>query len=192
MTGHYPSDQTGKPIVDRNLALKACCSVAQSILSSKTNSQLDKALKQSLSYHEDLLKQAELSKSNEIVEMASKIENMKSERIIASGIISKLKNGLLSLRVKIREIQLNSKYADYVQRKHLLKVSTKYLQATESIIGPELGWYIIARPELDLNIVESELISLDESIQNLDMADGTNCFHIGKQKIAIRNELNKN
>ena len=41
LVGQYPSEQTGKPIVDRNLALEACFVVSQSVLSSKTNPQID-------------------------------------------------------------------------------------------------------------------------------------------------------
>jgi hypothetical protein len=191
LVGQYPSNQTGKPIVDLNLALRASLIVTESVLSSRNNAQLDSALKQSLAYHETLLHNAELSTSKEIVVMADQIENLKSKRVTKSGIIPKLKNGLLGLRVKVKELQLNSKYNGYVEKKHLLEVSSKYKEATDRIINPQLGWYIFSRPELNLNIVKSELIPVQESFRNLVLNGIISCYNIGNQEIVVRRELNQ-
>jgi hypothetical protein len=173
LVGRFQSQQTGKPIVDLNLALRASLIVAESVLSSRNNAQIDSALEQSLAYHETLLHNAELSTSKEIVTMANLIVNLKSKRVTKSGIIPKLKNGLLGLRVKVKELQLSSKYNSYLQKKHLLEVSSKYKEAADRIINPQLGWYIFSRSELDLNIVKSELIPVQESFRHF-VVDGYN------------------
>jgi hypothetical protein len=171
------------------LALRASLIVAESVLSSRNNAQIDSALEQSLAYHETLLHNAELSTSKEIVTMANLIVNLKSKRVTKSGIIPKLKNGLLGLRVKVKELQLSSKYNSYLQKKHLLEVSSKYKEAADRIINPQLGWYIFSRSELDLNIVKSELIPVQESFRHF-VVDGTiSCYSVGNQEIIMKREL---
>jgi hypothetical protein len=189
MVGKYPCDQTGKPVVDRNLALLACVGVMESILGPKTNNQLDSALDQSLIYYENLLHQTELSISHEIVNMVDTIETIQSERDLKSGIVPKLKNGLLSLRLKIKQISLNSKYNRYVKKSHLLEVSSQYKQTTDGIIGPELGWYLFSRPELDLNSVKSELIPFKEPYKDVIAKNKIKCYNIGNKKLVVRQDI---
>ena len=93
LVGVTQSQQTGKPKVDLNLALKACLVVTQSVISSKNNSQLDLALQQSLLKHENLLHEAEFNSSKEIINLAGEVENLKRKRVTKSGFIVKLKNG---------------------------------------------------------------------------------------------------
>lgn len=123
--------------------------------------------------------------------IADQIENLKSKRVTKSGIMPKLKNGLLGLRVKVKELQLNSKYDGYIQKKHLLKVSSKYKEATDRIINPQLGWYIFSRPELNLDIVKSELIPIQESLKHFVLNGQIRCYNIRNQEILVRRELNQ-
>lgn len=201
LVGGSPSSQTGKPIVDFNLALEASFVVAESILSHRINTQLDLSLKQSLNYHESLLHDAELSSSKEIIDIANQVENLKSKKIAKSGFIPKLKNGFLGLRVKVKELQLNSKYNKYIQKRHLLAVCSKYKQATDGIINPHIGWYNFAIPELNLNIVKSELIPIqgvnrtfsinEETFAQLVRDRRLSLHTIGNQNVVSRRELNQ-
>jgi hypothetical protein len=189
MVGRNPSTQTGKPIIDRNLALEACADIMESVLSAKTNSHIDTALKQSLIYHETLLKQTELSTAQEIVDKATEIGRVKSRREVNSGIPARLKNAWLSLQAKIKEMRLNSKYKRYIQKRHLFKVSKMYKQATDAIIAPELGWYLFSKEELSLDIVKPELIPIQQSYQNLIVNHSINRYQIGKDVVVLRKEL---
>ena len=162
LVGRSPSNQTGKPKIDLNLALKACFVVTESVLSSRTNTQLDLSLKQSLNYHENLMHDAELVVSTKIIEMAKQVQNLESKRITKSGTVSKLKNWLISLRVEIKNLQLNSKYNKYLQKKHLIKVSSKYKQATDNLINPHVGWYNFSISELNFSTVKNQLIPIQE------------------------------
>ena len=173
------------------MALKASFVVTKSVLNSKNNAQLDSALKQSLTYHETLLQNVELSTSKEIVVMADQIANLKSKRVTKSGIMPKLKNGLLGLRIKVKELQLNSKYSGYIKKKHLLKVSSKYNEATDRIINPQVGWYIFSKPELNLNVVKSELIPLQDSFRDLVLNGKISCYKLRNQEIVVRRELHQ-
>jgi len=76
IVGAYQSQQTGKPKVDLNLALKACIVITESVISPKNNIQLYLALKQSLTYHETQLHNVELAVSKQIIEVARQIESL--------------------------------------------------------------------------------------------------------------------
>ena len=97
-------NQTGKPKVDLNLALKACLVVTQSVISSTNNSQLDSALQQSLLRYENLLCEAEFHSSKEIIILAGEVENLRRKRVVKSGFIDRLKKGFFSLRVEVKEL----------------------------------------------------------------------------------------
>jgi hypothetical protein len=189
MVGRNQSTITGKPIVDKNLALEACADIMESVLCAKTNSQIDTSLKQSLIYHQGLLQQTELSTAQEIVDNAIEIEQLKSKREVKSGVVTKLKNGWLGLRVRIKKIRLSSKYKNYLQKKHLFKISKMYGQATDAIIAPELSWYIFSKEELNLNNVKPELIPIQQSYRELIDNHTVNSYKIGNDEVVFRKEL---
>jgi hypothetical protein len=189
MIGRKPSTITGKPIIDKNLALEACADVMESVLCAKTNSQIDTSLKQSLIYHQSLLQQTELSSAQEIVDNVIEIEKMNSMKEVKSGLVTKLKNGWLSVRVRIKSVQLSSKYKKYIQKKHLFKVSEMYRKATSAIVAPELGWYLFSKEELNFNDVKPELMPIQQSYQDLIANHTVNRYQIGKDEVVFRKEL---
>jgi hypothetical protein len=197
LVGAIQSQQTGKPKVDLNLALKTCIVVTESVISSKNNSQLDLALKQSVLRHETLLHETELDTSKEIISLTGEVEKLKRNRVTKSAFIVKLKNGFLSLRIKVKELQLNNKYKGYLQKKHLLRVYANYRNETNGIISPHIGWYNYVIPELNLNRVKNELIPIQEasrifggSLIELVNSGKINSYRIGNQGIIVRSELN--
>ena len=201
LTGFEPMKSFAEPIIDLNLGFKASYLVSKSVLSSKNSSQLDLTLKQSLNHYENLLDDAELSISAKMTKMAKQVENLESKKITKSGIVPKLKNWLLSFRIELKNFQLNSKYNGYLQKKHLLKVSKKYKEATDEIIGPNVGWFIYSRPELDFSIVKNQLIPLkdvadyflsnEERIRQSLKEINFSVYKIGKKELVDRKEVNK-
>ena len=181
LSGHEALQTFAKPIIDFNLGFRASYLVTKSVLSPRNNSQLDLALKQSIAYHEALMIGAELDVSTQIIDVAKQIENLETKRIIKSGIVSKLRNWLLSLRVEIKNLQLNSLYNNYLQKKHLIKVLSKYKEATDDLINPQVGWYRFSIPELNFNFVKKQLIPLPEVSKYFMVTDQT-----------IRDSLKKN
>jgi hypothetical protein len=197
LVGVTQSQQTGKPKVDLNLALKACIVVTESVISSKNNSQLDLALKQLVLRYENLLHEAELYSSKEIISLTGEVENLKRKRLTKSGVIVKLKNGFLSLRIKVKELHLNNKYKEYIQKKHLLRVYVNYRNETGGIISPHVGWYNYLIPELNFDIVKNELIPIQEaskifggSLIELVNSGKINSYRIGNHGVIVRRELN--
>jgi hypothetical protein len=201
LSGHEALQTFAKPIIDFNLGFKASYLVIKSVLSPRSNSHLDLALKQSLVSHETLLHQAELDVSKQIIEVAKQIENLETKRIIRSGIVPKLKNWLLSLRVEIKNLHLNSKYNKYLQKKHLIKISNKYKQATDSLISPHVGWYNFSISELNFNIVKKQLSPLQEvtkyfmvneqTIKESLKKNNASSHVIGDKVLVERKEVNK-
>jgi len=186
LVGEYQSTQTGKPIVDRNLALMASVAVIRSVTSSTTNSKIDDALKQFHRNYENMLQEAEISTSTKILTMANQVEQLKNRRTPDSRLIARLKNVLLSLRVSFREWRLGSDYRKYEEMRHLLAVATKYKEATDRIMNSEIGWYNFARPELNLKIVERDLVPLE----SLGISSAVPYHNIGKLRIVSRREVN--
>ncbi len=201
LTGFEPMKSFAEPIIDLNLGFRASYAVSKSVLSSKNSSQLDLTLKQALNHYEYLLHDAELAISAKMIEMSKQVENLKSKKIIKSGIVPKLKNWLLSFRVELKNFQLNSKYNGYLQKKHLLKVSKKYKEATDEIIGPNVGWFIFSRPELNFSIVKNQLIPLkdvanyfmsnEETIRKSFKKINSSVYQIGNRELVDRKEANK-
>ena len=142
---------------------------------------------------------AELAVSTQIIEVAKQVENLENKKITKSGIVPQLKNWLLSLRVEIKNLQLNSKYDKYVQKIHLIEVSCKYKEAADRIINPHMGWYNYSIPELSLNIIKSELIPIQEINSNFSINEETfaqlvkdkrlSVHTIGNQNVVSRREL---
>ncbi len=186
LTGHERRRTFAKPIIDFNLAFRASYLVTKSALCPRNNPQIDLALEQSLAYHENLLHDAELAVSKQIIETAKQIENLKNKRISKSGLVPSLKNWLLRLRVEIREMQLNSRYKWYVQKKHLLEINAKYRTATDIIIGPHVGWYNFLIPQLNIDNVKSELVPIQE-LEYLVNSEASYLI-LGDQKVICRRE----
>ena len=199
LVGKNQSQQIGKAKVDLNLALKASLVVTESVISSKNNSQLDLALKRSLFRHENFLHESELSTSEEIINLARQVDSLKRKRVTKPGFVIKLKNGILVIRVKMKELQLNHKYTGYTQKRHLLKVQAKYKDETYGIVNPHIGWYNYFIPELNLNIVKNELISVQEESENLGVKEESvtdlvnsgriRSYKIGNHVVVVRRQL---
>ena len=200
LSGHEALQSFAKPIIDFNLGFRASYLFAKSVLSPASNLQLNLALKQTLGYHETLLYNAESTFSSQIVEIAKHVENLLSKRITKSGIVPKLKNWWLSLRLETKNYQLKSKYEKYVHKKHLSDVSAKYRGATNAIVNPHLGWYSFSIPELNFNVVKRQLIPLQEVAKyfmvNEDMFRETirnnsgSSFSINGKEFVERTEVN--
>jgi hypothetical protein len=201
LSGHEALQTFAKPIIDFNLGFRASYLVTKSVLSPRNNSQLDLALKQSLVSHETLLHKAELDVSKQIIEVAKQIKNLETKRIIKSGIVPKLKNWFLSLRIEIKNLQLNSKYNNYLQKRHLIKVSGNYKKATDTLINPHGDWYNFSVSELNFSIVKKQLIPLQEvskyfmvneqTIRDLLNKNNASSHVIGNKELVERKDVNK-
>jgi hypothetical protein len=201
LSGHEASQSFAKPIIDFNLGFRASYLVTKSVLSPTINLQLNLALKQTLSYHETLLQNTEVTFSSQIVEIAKQVKNLQSKKISKAGIVSKLKNWLLSLRLEIKNYQLKSKYDKYMHKKHLSDVSVKYQSATNAIIGPHIGWYNFSIPELNFNIVKSQLLPLQEvakyfiltedKFSEMIRKNSVSSYSIDGKELVERKEINK-
>ncbi len=199
IVGKTQSQQTGKAKVDLSLALKASLVVMESIISSKNNSKLDLALKQSLLKHENFLGESELSTSEVIINLARQVDSLKRKRVTKPGFVIKLKNGILIFRLKMKELHLNHKYNEYTQKRHLLKVHTKYKDETYGIVKPHIGWYNYSIPELNLNLIKNQLIPIQEASENFGVKEESvtdlvnsgriRSYKIGNQSVVVRRQL---
>jgi hypothetical protein len=201
LSGHEASQSFAKPIIDFNLGFRASYLVTKSVLSPTSNLQLNLTLKQTLRHHETLLQNAESTFSSKIVEIAKQVENLQSKKITKPGIVSKLKNWILSLRLEIKNYQLESKYDKYVHSKHLSDVSDKYQAATNALINPHFDWYNFSIPELNFNIVKRQLISLqavakyfmvsEKLFREIILENHISSLTIGKTELIERKAVNK-
>ena len=201
LVGDTPSKQTGKPKVDLNLALKACIVVTESVISPKNYSQLDLAIKSSLGHHQHLLFKVEADNSSQIIDSANQLSDLKSKKMIKPGFVARVKNGILTIRVKVKGLQLNRQYNRYVQKKHLHKVNSMYENHISAIVSPYVGWYNYFVPKLDFEIVKKEIVPLQQvsetfGIEEEAVAELVNCGKIkictiGNNEVVFRKELNQ-
>jgi hypothetical protein len=191
LTGHEQFTSYAKPIIDYNLGFRASYIITKSVLGPRSSPQLNLALKQSFAHHQTLLREREQLASNEIVGMVNQMENLKGKKVTNSGITPKLKNAILSLRLKVKELQTNSKYNSYLQKKHLLKIASKYNKDIDGIMNSQLGWYIFSRSKLDMNIVKSELVPVQNSFRDFITSGRIRSYNIRGKNIVLRRELNE-
>jgi len=188
-----------RPIVDLNMGLRASFVVSKSVLSSKTNHNLDASLNQLLQEHEKLLQTTEIKLANKIVDLLQKREKLKNEKTTTHGIKAKIKNSFLSFKVGIKNFQLYFKSREYETRGHLNRVAKRYSRATQATTKPYEGWYKYQIPKINLRIVEKELLPLNEVAKKLGTDEESirglknqfSIYHVRGQELVKRSELNE-
>ena len=162
LSGHEASKSFAKPIVDLNLALRASYAVIKSVLSSKNCPALENILRDELSNYKELMRTAEAELTNKIIRLVTEREELEKSKVPSSGLVSKIKNWILGIRIKLKDLAVNSNYKSYTQEKHLEKVIREYLKETNRAIVPYRGWYNFHIPKLNPNVVNKELMTIQE------------------------------
>lgn len=168
LSGHEQSKSFAKPIIDYNLAIRASFVVTKSILGSKKSPDLIKKLNDELLIYQEFLKTAEVNLSKKIIELVTEREKLQKAKTPSSGLISKIGNWVLSIRIKIKDMSAKSNYNNYQKKKHLDKIIRTYLNGTEKIVKRYKGWYSYNIPPLKKKIVLPELLTLKDVSQRLN------------------------
>ena len=159
LTGYEASKSFAKPIVDLNLGFRASYIISKSVLGPKMNSDLNNQIANNLAVHQILLNEAEDLLATQITELEQQREKLLKKKVTSQGIVNKLKNVFLFVRIKTKELQLNSKYQVYFQKKHFQKVAKKYKETTDEILARYVGWYNYSVPALDFTAVKRQLVA---------------------------------
>jgi len=162
LSGHRASKSFAKPVVDLNLALRASCVVTESVLSSKNCPALEKILRAELSDYQELMRTAEVELANKIIRLVNEREELEKRKVPSSGLVSKIKNWILGIRIKLKDLTVNSIYKSYTQEKHLEKVIREYLKETSRAVAPYKGWNYYQIPKLNPNVVNKELLTIQD------------------------------
>jgi hypothetical protein len=200
LSGHAASKTFSKPIVDLNLGLKASYVVAESVLSAKNCPDLENKLRDELSNYEALMRTAEVELSNKIIRLANERDDLRKRKAPQSGIVSKLMNWILGIRIGLKDSAVNSNN-HYTQQKHLEKVVRDYVKTANMTVTPYSGWCNFQIPKISPNIVSKELLSiqeiaevlgenehaLKESLSNLNVST----YRIGNRELVRRAELDR-
>jgi len=168
LSGHAVSKSFAKPIVDLNLALRASFVVTKSVLSSKNSLALENKLRVELSNYEELMKTAEIELTNKIIRLVNEREELEKRKGLPSGLVSKIKNWILGIRIKLKDFAINSNYKSYTKQKHLEKVIKKYLKETNRTIVPYRGWYNFKIPKLNPSVVNKELLTHQDIVMKIE------------------------
>ena len=201
LVGEYASAQTGKPKVDLNMALKASLVVTESVLSSKTCPALETQLKNVLAQHETFLRNAEIESSNKVISLIEERDQLKKRKIPPDGIVSKIRNWIIGIRVALKDRAAISKNNDYFSRSHLQNVANQYRTATGRVAAPYGGWYNFQVPQISIDIVRRKLLSVQEiagklgvnefSLKELLNKGNVPCFYVGNKELIRRIELER-
>jgi len=141
LSGHSASKSFAKPIVDLNLGLRASYVITESVLSSKNCLALESKLRDGLSNYVVVMINAEVELSNKIIRLTNKRDDLKKRREPSSGTVSKIKNWILGIRIRLKDLAVNSNYKSYTKQKHLEKVVTEYIKAANRTVAQYVGWY---------------------------------------------------
>jgi hypothetical protein len=201
LSGHAASKSFAEPIVDLNLGLRASYVVTESVLSSKNCPALEVKLREVLSNYEALMRTAEVELSNKIIRLANERDKLRKRKVPQSGIVSKMKNGILGIRIGLKDSAVNSNNNYYTQQKHLEKYIREYMEAANMTVTPYSGWYNFQIPRISPSVVSWELLSvqeiggvlgenenvLKESLSRVNVST----YHVGSRELVTRAELDR-
>jgi excisionase family DNA binding protein len=201
LVGEYASDQTGKPKVDLNMALLASLVVTESVLNSKTCPALETQLKDVLLQHEEFLRNAEIESANNVIRLIKERDELIKKKVPPNGIVSKIKNWIIGIRVSLKNRAASSKTSEYFHRTHLEDVANNYKAATKRVIVPFEGWYTFQIPKLNPNIISKELLSVQEIAEVLGERESylkeslhkfeVSSYSVGNDELVRRAELDR-
>jgi hypothetical protein len=167
LSGHAASRSFARPIVDLNLGLRASYVAAESALSSRNSPALKDELRRGLLNYEALMRTAEAELSNKIIGLVNERDNLEKRKTLETGLVSRIRNWILGIRITFKNSALKSSNNDYIQRKHLERVVREYVKAANITAIPYKGWYNYEIPRIDQNVVERELLSVQEIAESL-------------------------
>lgn len=201
LSGRAASKSFAKPVVDLNLGLRASYVVTESVLSSGNCPTLENRLKDGLVTYEALMKTVEKDLSDKIIKLANEREDLKKRRVSQSGIVSKIKNWVLGIRIGLKNSATNSNYSRYAQQKHLRKLVNEYMEAANITVAPYSGWYNFRIPKINPNAVARELLSVQEIAETLgenvqafkESLDRVklSTYNVGNREVVRRAELDR-
>lgn len=201
LTGHEQSKSFAKPIVDLNLAFRASYVITESVLSPKTSSILENSLGNLVTDYAFLMLDAEKELTDKIIRLTNQRETLKNRKVPPSGIVSKIKNGILRIRIGLKDWSVNSNYRNHVQQKHLYGVITDYMNAANRTVTPYVGWNVFQIPQLEPSSVSRELLSVQEVAKALGKNEHTlqkalnnhniSCYFIGDNELVRRQDAER-
>jgi hypothetical protein len=180
LSGQIASVNFAAPMIDLNLAFRASYVVTESVLSPKNCPEVENKLRRLLLNHETFLQKAEVDFSNKIIKLFNERVGLEKRKLSQSGIIPKIKNLILGIRISLKTSELNSNYNHYAKQEHLVEVVKEYNEAVIRTVYPYSGWYNLSIPSLSPNTVSKELLT----IQSLSKV-------LGMNKQALKESMHK-
>ena len=160
---YWGASLEGYPSFDLNFAYRVSLTISKSVLGSKTNPKLQEKLENILKDYEKKLKISEILFTEKIVELLNKNAELK-KRQKREGIY-KIIDAVLLFRIWLSNSQLNRKFHNYENQRHLERVADEYISKIKDKVSAYREWYNFFTPQIELNIVESELLTLFEVVE---------------------------
>ena len=199
MVGHERSRESGKPIIDLNLALRVSYVVSKSILSPKNCPELEATLAKTKRDYERLLQDSEFQISAELTELVRKRDVLKGKIVQEPGIVRKIKNWLFNVRAELKDSQVNHKLGEYTSQNHFHRVAREYYNEVSKATFPYEGWYNFRVPNIDFSVVERDISTIAEVSSHLDLSTDTikallgqcgySCLVVGDMELIRMSEL---
>ena len=191
LVGECPCDQTGKPMLDLNMALLASLIVTESVLSSKTFPPLETKLKDVLLKHEEFLRDAEVASANDVIRLVKERDELIKKKVPPTGTVSKIKNWIIGVRISLKDRTASSRARDYFHRTHLEDVANTYRLSTINVVAPCEGWYNFQVPQINLNSVKKQLLSVREVADHLGVSESLFKEMLQKENAPFYNVIGK-
>lgn len=187
INSHQKTEYTiANPSVDYNLAYRASYAIVKSITGPKSNQYLDNRLNKCHIQHEQMLLEEETKASNRLLGLVSERNALvKSKKI--GGIIETIKNWFTDRKINSKENELLKLSNNYFNKQHLENVAHVYNTEVMRITNDYAGWYRYQIPELKIDSVISELISIDTASEILKVTPQNVRIYLSEKEIPIHN-----
>ena len=179
---YWGTSLEGSPNVDLNFAYRVSLLISKSVLGSKTNHELQEKLENILKSYQKKLNKTEILSVEEIIEVIKKRNDLE-KRKNQKGVLRIIK-GALWFRIWRCNFRVKKNLRDYENKKHLERVADEYISKIEEVNSPYHGWYNIFSPQIELDTVKNELLTLSEASKNFGINETDIDHFIEKKQIS--------
>lgn len=189
------------PFVDLNLGFMASYVAAKSVLGPKGSPDLDAQLMHLFSQYENQLRIAETAKSEEIIGLVRKRDQLIEKVVPNKGIVAKVRNWVTGMKVHSASEVALSKREYYRSGAHMKEVEGRYGLEAGRMAAQYEGWYRYQIPLLSLEAVPRELLDVQvaskalgldhQKLRDLLRERSVPVYQVGSSDFTRRTDLDK-
>jgi hypothetical protein len=157
------------PKVDLYLGYWTSFVISKSVLGPKNCPELENELRSIINDYVNRMQSEEIAYSNKIIKLFRERDELSKKKTSGDGIVVKIKNWITSLSIKAKERELKHSLYHYSNRDHLNRIAYDYDNQTKIRTTDYLGWYNFKIPQISVNNITQELLTIQEVSRILEL-----------------------